>query len=126
MNQYIKNEIARLQNEGKNYKEISAILGLPQNTVKSYCYRNPIKSVKYFCKQCGAEIVQQHNRKEKKFCSDSCRMKWWNSNTDKINHKKVNKIICKICYKHFESYGNKKRKFCSRACYFKSKIKEEK
>lgn len=128
MNQCKKNEIARLQNEGLGYKKISDALGLPINTIKSFCYRNPIKSkqVKHFCKQCGVEIVQQPNRKEKKFCSDACRMKWWNSRLEQVNHKVVNQLICPSCCKRFESYGKRIRKFCSRACYGKFRMKVDK
>ena len=128
MNQHEKSEIARLQNEGLGYKKIADALGLPINTVKSYCYRNPVKSkqVKYFCKQCDAEVVQQTNRKEKKFCSDACRMKWWNSHPEQVNHKVVNKLTCPSCHKRFESYGKRKNMFCSRACYGKFRMKEGK
>ncbi len=123
MNQYEKNEIAKLQNQGLGYKKISDILSLSVNTVKSYCYRNTVKSRQESkcCKQCGIKISQQPTRKEKKFCSDNCRMKWWNAHFDKINHQVVNEIICPSCGKPFIFYGNRARKYCSRLCYGKSR-----
>lgn len=40
----------------------------------------PIDGEVHHCLCCGKEVVQPGGRKEKKFCSDKCRNKWWNSN----------------------------------------------
>jgi len=128
MNQYEKSEVVSLQNEGLGYKRIADILGLPVNTVKSYCYRNKSKSTQITnqCKQCGIEVKQEPQRKQKQFCSTDCRMKWWNTHTEQITHKTVTKFICPLCGCKFEVYGKRTRKFCSRECYAKFRTKERK
>lgn len=73
------------------------------NTVKSYCQRNQLggrkstDSNKHFCKQCGIEVKQTPHRKLKKFCSDKCRMKWWNRHPEKLHRKSGKNIVCPIC-----------------------------
>lgn len=125
MNGFQKNEILRLKKQGLGYKRISDILGLPVNTVKSYCYRNQIdsKELIHVCKQCGVKVNQNPKRKVKLFCSDACRMKWWNSHPDEIARRTTYEITCSFCGRKFDSY-KKLRKFCSRGCYAKSRKKE--
>ena len=42
-----------------------------------------------YCKCCGVPVQQNLGRKEKKFCSDSCRNKWWNSHLDLVKKQAV-------------------------------------
>ena len=127
MNNFEKNEIIRLQNQGLGYKRIADILGLPVNTVKSYCYRYPNKSreLVHICKQCGIEVKQDPQRKKKLFCSDTCRMKWWNAHSEKIDRKALYRFTCSYCGQEFDSYGKRLRKFCSRDCYARFRTKED-
>ena len=70
----------------------------------------------YFCPQCGKH-VKQRTRHKKRFCSDRCRMKYWNSRPDLIRRMAYYTITCQNCGAEFRCYGNAHRKFCSRACY---------
>ena len=79
-------EILELRRQGLRYKTIAAITGYSVNTVKSTCRRHPPLNEKV-CLQCGAKIEQLPHRKEKKFCSDKCRMAWWNSHPERVNRK---------------------------------------
>ena len=91
MNIQQKTEIASLRSKGFGYTKIAQALGLSKNTVKSYCKRNNLsaaalensddmpKLTPSFCMECGKDITQVPGRKEKKFCSDECRHKWWNA-----------------------------------------------
>ena len=84
----MKNEdiakITSMRQQGKGAAEIAETLDLPLNTVKSYLRRHPETDTSRVCPQCGKPVVQKEGRKEKKFCSDKCRMTWWNSHQSEI------------------------------------------
>lgn len=113
-----KKRIEHLQSHGLGYKRIASMLGLSVNGVKSFCRRHPAKPQREgVCPVCGADLVQIPHRKPKKFCSDKCRMAWWNSHQELVNRKAIYHLVCAHCGKSFDSYGNKNRKYCSRRCY---------
>ena len=81
-----RQKITNLRTAGNGYKKISKLLGLSENTVKSFCQRRKLGGAVVnlsaevaVCKCCGKPVPQNLGRKQKKFCSDQCRMKWWNS-----------------------------------------------
>lgn len=124
--------ITRLRNEGLSYSKVANQLGISENTVKSYCKRNNLGGIaaakvdaETICLQCGNPLENSSKTKPRKFCSDSCRLKWWNSHPQAINRKAVYKLTCIHCGNEFASYGNAHRKYCSRACYGLSKRKTE-
>lgn len=49
-----------------------------------------------FCPQCG-KYVKQHTRHKRRFCSDRCRMKYWNSHPDLIRRMAYYTITCQNC-----------------------------
>ena len=113
--------INNMRLEGHSPSEIAAKLGLSHSTVRSHIHRHRhIPGVK-ICKHCGQPLVQPKGRREKKFCSDSCRMAWWNSHKEEVNKQAYYKLICQHCGKEFDSYGNSNRKYCCRACYIASR-----
>lgn len=117
MRLYIQNQIKNLALKGYGYKRIADILDLSPNTVKSHLRRHPPTEGVSVCQQCGKSIEQNPGRKEKKFCSDKCRMAYWNSHQDEVNKQAYYTLICQHCGKEFVSYGNKNRKYCCRDCY---------
>lgn len=133
MNDTQRQQIKKLRGLNYSYSRIADALGLSINTVKTYCTRhglggNSSQSMKpremdgSFCLCCGVPVMQQPGRKEKKFCSDSCRNKWWNSNLDKVNRKAHYQFTCPGCKKEFSCYGNKNRKYCSFECYIEDRF----
>ena len=106
-------EIKAMRQAGLGYKKIAAAMSLSENTVKSYCIRNKLKAGdgQMVCLECGQSITQPTGQKGKKFCSDTCRIKWWNHHTDLM---KAN-AVCAHCGKPF--HGRAGRKYCSHACY---------
>jgi len=78
MDKSVLNAIPQLRINGKKPTEIAALLGISVNTVKSHIRRHPQTSVTVYCPNCGAVVPQNPGRKTKKFCSDKCRMTWWN------------------------------------------------
>ena len=63
------------------------------------------------CEYCGNSIKQIPKRKKKRFYSDECRNKWWNSHLDLVKRKAVYQYKCPNCGKDFEVYGNGHRNF---------------
>ena len=118
-----KSEVLRMRRSGVPYKEISALLGVSMNTVKSYCVRNKIhKDVATevqtdTCPNCGKPIIQREKIKKKKFCCSKCRTEWWNAHPEAVSRKANYTLRCACCGKDFVSYGNKNRKYCSNGCY---------
>lgn len=115
--------ISSLKQQGRSAAAIAEELHLPVNTVKSYLRRHPGASVSHICPQCGKAVIQNKGRKEKRFCSDRCRMGWWNAHQEELDKKAYYTLVCQQCGKEFVSYGNQRRKFCSRECYGKHRRK---
>ena len=123
-------QIRNLRAEGFGYKRIAEQLSVSENTIKTYCRRNGLGgnqanargTSKHVCLYCGVEVKQNAGRKEKKFCSDKCRNKWWNANLDRVNRKAVYEYVCSCCKKPFTAYGNAHRKYCSHQCYIKDRF----
>jgi len=122
-----RDKIRRMRADGSSYSTIAAFLGISENTVKSFCRRNGLGSTvakpmempedDNHCKNCGKHVVQVPKQKPKKFCSQECRLIWWNANRDKISQKAFYEFKCKYCSVPFKSYGNKHRLYCSHRCY---------
>ncbi len=126
MNEKQSKQIRTLRGEHKSYAAIASLLGLSENTVKSYCRRNGLTGVAVKpvltgpvrqCLYCGADVAQTPKKKEKKFCSSFCRNKWWNSHLGEVKRKAYYDFVCPHCKKPFTKYGNKAQKYCSHACY---------
>jgi len=122
-------QITTLREEGIGYKKIAQTLGLSENTIKSFCQRRKLGGIaiqttepESTCLCCGKTVKQNPGRKQKKFCSDRCRMKWWNGHQDLVNRKANYEYVCPICRKQFVAYGNKNRKYCSLDCYFEDRF----
>lgn len=129
-----KTQIAKLRAAGQGYGSIARTLGLSQNTVKSFCRRNNIhestgeppisftgETVR--CENCGREIRQIAKRKKKRFCCDRCRNEWWNKHLDQVKRKAIYNFVCPHCGKAFQTYGDKRRKYCSHECYIAERFK---
>ena len=131
MNDIQKQNIARLRGSGLGYGTIASRLGLPLSTVKTYCKRNSLspspcaadtQTDSLFCPQCGKDVVQAGKRKPRRFCSEECRVTWWNCHKDLVTRKAVYGISCAGCGMMFESYGDRNRKYCSHTCYISTRF----
>lgn len=97
-----------------SYGQIGKALNISAETVKTFCHRNNVKAPKavedkniVFCMGCGEIVPQDPKRKHKKFCSDKCRVAWWNNNPDKVNRKAMHDFTCAYCGKSFSAYSEK-------------------
>ena len=118
---------------GMSYKKIADTLSVSINTVKTFCKRNGLGGVRTTvtvtdevmvkaCECCGKPVSQNPGRKQKRFCSDSCRNQWWNTHLKDQNRKANYECVCECCGKTFSSYGNKNRKYCSHSCYINGRF----
>lgn len=130
-----KKEIAGLRAAGVGYTAIARQMGIPRDTVRSFCRRNGMagaaaKGREYaaeppqdgFCRECGKALQQTEGMKKRVFCSRECREKWWHGHPEKIKQRAVYSFICAGCGGQFTAYGNAKRKYCSHECYIKARF----
>ena len=119
--------IAQYRAQGMGYTAIAGALGLPKNTVKSFCQRNGLgKDTTVFakpipdhiCRQCGEPLEQTAHRKTRRFCSDACRLAWWHTHRDHGRNAKWR--ICPACQKEFAT--DRRQTYCSHACYIRARF----
>ena len=129
-----KQQILALRANGEKYSVIAAELGLSENTVKTFCWRNKkaenaenkdfkiADEVRTQCENCDKPLERLHKRKPRRFCGDACRLAWWGKNRDSLNRKAVYPLVCAHCNSGFDSYGNKSRKYCRHECYIAARF----
>lgn len=120
-------QVQSLREAGYSYSRIATALGVPKNSVKSYCNRfgirlgleEPLKNADgiLHCRQCGGVIPCDKLPTRKRFCCNECRMRWWNAHRDRANSKVAQPTACANCGKAFRSYVSENRKYCSHQCY---------
>ena len=102
-----KSSLSAMRKAGRSYTEIAAELGISKNTGKTFCRRNgltpetesipveitPAPTTERLCPHCGKPVIQPEGRKQKKFCSDTCRNRWWNSHMDLVNRKAIYVLV---------------------------------
>ena len=122
--------VAQYRAQGMGYTAIAGALGLPKNTVKSFCRRNdlgrdatiPAEPVSdNICRQCGESLGQSAHRKTRRFCSDACRMAWWHTHRD--HGRNAKKRVCPVCQKEFAT--DRRQTYCSHACYIRARFGRE-
>jgi endogenous inhibitor of DNA gyrase (YacG/DUF329 family) len=118
-----KSLIDAMRRDGYGYAKIARAIGVSDNTVKSYCRRQNSAVAKEktpICDECGKPI-DKSKRGSRRFCSDSCRMKWWNK------HPKANMPLtshCACCGKEIHMRRKDERKYCSHRCYITARYKD--
>lgn len=117
-------EILKLRSNGYGYKRIAKELGITISAARHACLKSEDDTNLGKCKNCEIEIKSIKGKKKKIFCSDKCRMSWWNKNQNKVNKKAYYTHQCKVCNKKFDVYGNSKRIYCSQECYLKGKAQK--
>ena len=118
--------VVKLRDQGMTFAAIAEKLDISVNSIKSFYRRNGNTSNasndknQLCCKECGKPIAQPFGTRVKKFCSDKCRMLWWNTHRSEVKLKSADRCKCSCCGKVFQAYAH--RKFCSRDCYFKMRF----
>ena len=125
-----KKWIGILRARGMSYEETAKTVKANVNTIKSYCrrhlkeetatseaYPDMIRVNYTLCPYCQRKVMQIPGRKEKRFCSDTCRNRWWNENSERSNGASLEEYTCPTCGKKFKAYPHRKRKYCCHDCY---------
>lgn len=113
-----KETILTMRRGGASFAEIAGMLSLSPNTVKSICYRSKARALPAaddrtgVCRNCGRPLPEPAAGRKRIFCSSQCRYSWWNC----CRSRKPYRLTCYCCGKEFISFGNKKKKYCSREC----------
>lgn len=123
----LHNEILKYKQEGLSYSELSAMFKLPLGTVKSLYSRALQKYEQQgVCKACGVAISYTKGKKRKIFCSDACRLQWWNHNRHLLASKATITKQCAHCGEVFRSQNYRHRKYCSHHCYVAARYQSDK
>ena len=112
-----KRTILDMRAAGKQYKEISAELGIEVTALKVFVHRQKHNDVRR-CEQCK-KVLPKDVRKTQRFCSDKCRNDWWYGHQGELQGERLTTFVCAVCGKGFTSY--KQAKYCSRACFYASR-----
>ena len=121
-----REKITQMRREGAGYSTIAEAIGIPKDTVKTFCQQNGIGGNKApwaaardgkHCPECGMKLEQTYRAKPKRFCSDACRRAWWNHHQKQLRSEKVRNFVCEKCGKTFTAYGSSNRKYCCYDCY---------
>lgn len=123
-----QDQIKNLCQDGLGYRKIAAVLELSENTVKSYCRRHGLECRKTVqiskadvCHECGAKLYNTPGHRQRSFCSDECRKKYWKGHQALIKRGNQKETTCPICGGRFHDYARRKRKYCSQECYQQSR-----
>ena len=124
--------------------EIAGRLGIPEGTVILHCLKlglpvtGPCRRIplpkedaawlryhrrepKYAnCPVCGKKIIQPLIGRPKKFCSRTCKNKFWNDRWRAEKEKHGRQAVCENCGEIFYAVneGKKPQRFCCQDCYF--------
>jgi len=116
-----KDKIISMRKQKATYAAISQEVGIPVNTIKTFCRRNKMVTDatinKPVCKNCGGKLTDTPGAKPRLFCSDACKQAWWNKHRKERVSKKITTHTCPTCGKVFADYVGANRKFCSQECY---------
>ncbi len=74
-----KRTILDMRAAGKQYKEISAVLGIEVSALKVFVHRQKQPGVRK-CAMCGKRLPDKA-RASQRFCSVKCKNAWWKKHT---------------------------------------------
>lgn len=126
-----KEEVAGLRWAGLGYTAVAKKMGMPKETVRSFCRRNglagemarTVQPSDGQCRECGRGLQQKEGVKRRVFCCKECREKWWHSHPEQIRQRAVYSFTCAGCGAAFTAYGDARRKYCSHSCYIRARFK---
>ncbi len=126
MTEVIKTKIIMMKNKGCRPAEIEREIGIPRETIKTFCKRHyrPIvlpTAEQNVCVACGKHF--EYGKRKTKYCSAECRQKWWNTHSEFVTKKAYYFQRCRCCGEEFAAYGNSARKYCSHECYITHRFK---
>ena len=121
-----KTQLIQLQRQGFSSHEMADFTGLNANTIRSFFSRQGTVTIEStsrdnVCAFCHAAITNRTLKRDRRFCSDLCRSRWWNAHRAELKTYDQERICC-YCRRSFQTYGP--AKYCSRECFFLSRRKQ--
>ena len=86
-----KRTILDMRAAGKQYKQISAELGIDVSALKMFVHRLMYDDVRRH-EQCK-KVLPKDARKTQRFCSNKCHNNWWNKHQKRFQG--LSQILCK-------------------------------
>ncbi|MBR6028584.1 MAG: sigma-70 family RNA polymerase sigma factor [Clostridia bacterium] len=114
-----KQLISELRSAGRSYQDIADETGISIGSIKMYFSRSKDTGSAPRCEQCNRPLRQDVIRTSRRFCSDKCRVRWWEMHPDKSQSAEQHRFTCAVCGKVF--FSKKPHKYCTRACYYASR-----
>ena len=125
--------IDEYRKQGIGYRTIATEIGVSRDAVRYYCKKvkldgdlsQPQAYVKVLqCQQCGKLLSHNRDGRQRIFCSDQCRYRWWNTTGRTLPRPSgcCDEIKCACCGKTFQAYSNRKRRYCSHECYIRDRF----
>ncbi|MDD3244269.1 MAG: RNA polymerase subunit sigma-70 [Eubacteriales bacterium] len=127
MTSHDKDVLRDMRQAGKSYGQIAALLGISENTVKSFCRRaqiRPAPSAETLCLCCRKPLKMPSGKRQQHFCSDACRYAWHYAHRVLDARNAVGKP-CAACGQPFFSFPSSHRKYCSHTCYIVDRYGKE-
>ena len=134
-------KIKELRLKGLGYKAIATQIKLSRDVVRNYCKHHGLDGdacivalnhelkmeSRVICLCCQKPLRQKGRGRSRKFCSETCRRKWWKEHQEVRTEKEsaIYSFVCAQCGKPFKVYGNQHRKYCSHDCYIKDRFWRE-
>lgn len=119
--------ILDMRRKGYSYAKISAATNVAITTIKSFINSSKSNADTTVCKGCKKPLTQPEKAgRKKEFCSDSCRMLWWNEHRDIVYKKLTAPKVCVHCGEEFIAPYRETQKYCNRTCYLNHVKKEAK
>lgn len=138
MTEHQAETIRKLRRQGVGYQTIGNAVGLTRDAVRSYCKNHGLNGIPEImqlnmqeqaklglaCANCGFKLKKQNNGRPRRFCCRECREEYWNKHRDELHKSQtaIYTIVCAYCGEVFESYGNRKRKYCCHDHYIKDRF----
>ena len=128
-------QIRELRLQGAGYKAIASGVGLSRDVVRNYCKTHDLdgyavevvantKEQGGICPWCSKTTRQPGTGRKRKFCSDTCRRRWW-ANHPEESQKQETDMTCVYCGQTFTQYGTKTRPYCRHECYVRDRYYRE-
>ena len=118
-----KTRVRELRNRGLGMQAIADIMKMSRDNVRYLLRKEGLGGAVgntaegRICMECGRTLIHTDGKRKRRFCSDSCRMKWWNRRRDTRRSKSMKELACPVCGQIFWAYGSSHRRFCSTECY---------
>lgn len=130
-------QIIKMRKSGLGFTAIASRLQLSKIAVRAFCKAQGLmkmsspnlemnKNNPDSCRNCSKKLKHTNRNMKRQFCSDRCRMDWWNTHPNKVKRKAFYLFTCAYCDDEFISYGNAKRKYCCHECYINDRYFAEK